>query len=49
MMIERMQIRPARSDEYQEVPDLVLRVFDLDVSLHELWQEWYSGKLYRLQ
>ncbi|MCX6145066.1 MAG: GNAT family N-acetyltransferase [Ignavibacteriales bacterium] len=31
-MIERMQIRPARSDEYQEVSDLVLRVFDLDVA-----------------
>jgi GNAT superfamily N-acetyltransferase len=31
-MIERMQIRPVRSDEYQEVSDLILRVFDLDVA-----------------
>ena len=31
-MIEQSQIRPARSDEYQEVSDLVLRVFDLDVA-----------------
>jgi len=31
-MIERIQIRPVRSDEYQAVSDLVLRVFDLDVA-----------------
>jgi GNAT superfamily N-acetyltransferase len=31
-MIERLQIRPARSNEYQEVSELVLRVFDLDVA-----------------
>jgi hypothetical protein len=31
-MIERIQIRPVRSDEYQEVSDLVLEVFDLDVA-----------------
>jgi GNAT superfamily N-acetyltransferase len=31
-MIGRMQIRPARLDEYQEVSELVLRVFDLDVA-----------------
>jgi GNAT superfamily N-acetyltransferase len=32
MMIEQVQIRPLRPDEYQEVSDLVLRVFDLDVA-----------------
>ena len=31
-MIERIQIRPAKLDEYQEVSELVLRVFDLDVA-----------------
>jgi GNAT superfamily N-acetyltransferase len=31
-MIERIQIRLAKSDEYQEVSELVLRVFDLDVA-----------------
>ena len=31
-MTEKIQIRPVRSDEYQEVSDLVLEVFDLDVA-----------------
>ena len=31
-MIERIQIRPVRSDEYQEVSNLVLEVFDRDVA-----------------
>jgi hypothetical protein len=31
-MIERIQIRPIKSDEYQEVSNLVLEVFDIDVA-----------------
>ncbi len=31
-MIEQIQIRPSRSDEYQEVSDLIREVFDLDVA-----------------
>lgn len=31
-MIEKIQIRPVRSDEYQLVSNLVLEVFDLDVA-----------------
>ena len=31
-MIERIQIRAIKSDEYQEVSNLVLEVFDIDVA-----------------
>ena len=31
-MIEKIQIRPVSSDEYQLVSNLILEVFDLDVA-----------------